>query len=88
MPQLSEEALKGEICAFITSMVGQPCAPLDDLRELGLDSVGFLEVIIFIEKTLKIPLPLNLLAGQSLSTVEALTRSLIGDQAMSRNLSE
>lgn len=77
MQSFSEEHLQTELCAFITSMVGKPCAPHDELRALGLDSIGFLEVVIFLEKTLKIPLPLDLITSQPLSTVAALAAGII-----------
>jgi hypothetical protein len=72
MQPFSEEHLQSELCAFITSMVGRPCAPHDELSALGLDSIGFLEVVIFLERTLHIPLPLELMTSQPLSTVAAL----------------
>lgn len=85
MQTFSEEHLQSQLCAFIASMVGKPCTLHDDLRALGLDSIGFLEVVIFLEKTLKIPLPLELLTSQRLSTVAALTTGIANLHSAARN---
>lgn len=57
-------------------MLGEPCSPHDDLRAKGLDSVGFLELVIFIEKQLHIPLPVQIITSTPIPTVEALLARL------------
>lgn len=88
MQPLSEEHLQSELCAFISSMMGKPCSAHDELHDLGLDSIGFLEVVIFLEKSLQIPLPLDLLTAQPLSTVAALAASLTNLRSTTRDPKE
>jgi acyl carrier protein len=63
-------------------MLGQTVTPYEDLRAKGLDSVGFLEVVIFIEKELRIPFPLQLMSGSPITTVEAITEHLTASHPM------
>ena len=60
----------------MSSLVGHECTPDEDLKALGIDSIAFLEVVIFIEKKLQIPLPLELITAQPVTTVTALTTHL------------
>lgn len=76
MRALSQQQLESEICSFVTSLTGQPCARDTDLKELGIDSIAFLEVVIFIEKQLSIPLPLELITSRPITTVAALAAHL------------
>lgn len=76
MRVLSSEQIQSEICGFVSSLAGQECAPDADLKGLGIDSIAFLEIIIFIEKKLHIPLPLELITSQPVTTVASLTRHL------------
>jgi acyl carrier protein len=76
MPGSSYHHLESEICSFISSLIGHPCAPQDDLKSIGVDSIALLEVVIFIEKRLSIPLPLELLTDGPISSVAALTTRL------------
>lgn len=72
MESLSAAALEQDICRFIAEMQGCKCLPSDDLKKLGLDSIAFLELVIFVEKRCRIPLPLELMAAAPLTTVSAL----------------
>jgi acyl carrier protein len=76
MNSLSADNLRAEICSFISSMLGTEVASHDNLKAKGLDSIAFLELVIFIEKRLKIPLPLDLLTAAPLTTVDALIAHL------------
>jgi acyl carrier protein len=76
MPGSSYHHLESDICSFISSLTGNPCTPKDDLKSIGVDSIAFLEVVIFIEKRLSIPFPLELLTDGPLSSVAALTTRL------------
>lgn len=76
MNSLSADDLRAEICSFLSSMLGREISPRDDLKANGLDSIAFLELVIFIEKRLKIPLPLDLLTAAPLTTVDALIAHL------------
>jgi acyl carrier protein len=72
MNTASNEQLRAEICSFLEAIVGRQVAPADDLRALGVDSIAFLELVIFLEKRLSIPLPLQILTAQPVTTVQAL----------------
>jgi len=72
----SASDLERDICRFVAEMLGCPCSPQDDLRKQGLDSIGFLELVIFIEKRCQVPLPLELMAAAPLTTVSALVARL------------
>ena len=76
MRLLSSDQIQSEICTFVSSLTGQECTPDADLKGLGIDSIAFLEVVIFIEKKLLIPLPLELITSQPVTTVAALTTHL------------
>lgn len=69
--------LEQDICRFVSEMLGCPCSQHDDLKKLGLDSIGFLELVIFIEKRCQVPLPLELMAAAPLTTVSALVARLV-----------
>lgn len=71
------EQIASEICNFVDSLVGQRCSATDDLRALGVDSIAFLELVIFIEKRFKVPLPLDLITSHALSTPALLTQHLL-----------
>ncbi|MFN4894392.1 MAG: phosphopantetheine-binding protein [Pseudomonadota bacterium] len=73
----SRAHIQGAICRFLSDMLGQPVAPHDELRAKGLESVGFLELVIFIEKQFHLPLPLQLLSSTPVTTVEALVEQLV-----------
>ena len=77
MTKISEEHIQGEICQFLSDMLGQSVTPHDELRAKGLDSVGFLELIIFIEKQLRVPFPIQLMTSTPLTTVEALAERVL-----------
>jgi acyl carrier protein len=57
-------------------MTGQRCDPDTDFKALGVDSVAFLEVVIFLEKKLSIPLPLELITARSITCVSGLVTQL------------
>ena len=73
----SRAHIQGAICRFLSDMLGQTVTPHDELRAKGLDSVGFLELIIFIEKQFHLPLPLQLLSAAPVTTVEALVDRIV-----------
>jgi acyl carrier protein len=65
MSTSSAARVEEEIRSFVTGMLGTACGPDADLKGLGLDSIGFLELAIFIEKRFSIPLPLEIIAAGS-----------------------
>ena len=77
MSALSKEQAQTEICAFVASLLGRPCAHTDDLRSIGVDSIAFLELVIFVEKRFHVPLPLELITASHVSTVESLASHLV-----------
>jgi acyl carrier protein len=77
MTSLSKEYIEAEICRFLSDMLSQPVGPHDELRARGLDSIGFLELIIFIEKQLRIPFPIQLMTATPLTTAQALAERVV-----------
>jgi len=63
MSTVNTARVEQEIRSFVTAMLGSECGPDSNLKQLGLDSIGFLELVIFIEKRFAIPLPLELIAA-------------------------
>lgn len=80
-PDLDE--LCSDICQFLGSMVGSEVRPEDELQSQGVDSIAFLELVIFLERKLSIPLPLDILTTKPLTTARALTEQL--DAIVSRH---
>lgn len=68
MTSFNVEHIKGEICRFLSNMAGESIHATDDLRSKGIDSVGLLELVIYIERELKIPFPLELLNSKPINT--------------------
>lgn len=77
MENSSVTNLEQDICRFVADMLDCQCSPHDDLKKLGLDSIAFLELVIFIEKRCQIPLPLELMAAAPMITVSALVERLL-----------
>lgn len=71
-----DQQIETEICSFVASLLGRSCEPQDDLRSIGVDSIAFLEVVIFIEKRFKVPLPLDLITSSHAATVRLLASHL------------
>ena len=76
MQAVPPHEIEREICSFVTSLTGRACAPHDDLKAIGIDSIAFLELVIFLEKRLAIPLPLELITAQPITTISGLTVQL------------
>lgn len=83
----SGERLQDEICRFLSSILGSDVGPCDDLRAKGLDSVAFLELVIFLERSLSIPLPLELVTAAPLTTAQALSERLMAILAQTKGAS-
>jgi acyl carrier protein len=77
MKNISPPDLQTKMCGFLGDMLSQVVTPDDDLRSKGLDSVGYLELIIFLEKQLDIPLPLQLLSASPITSVADLTKRIV-----------
>jgi len=50
---------------------------LSPLKSLGLDSFGFLELILFLERTFSSPFPLSALTPEASQTVRSLSAAYI-----------
>lgn len=74
---MDTDKLRAEVCTFIEALVGRSVLPSEDLRSIGVDSIAFLELVIFLEKQLGIPLPLQLLTAHPLTTVQALLEHIV-----------
>lgn len=68
MASFNVEHIQDEICRFLSNMAGERIHPSDDLRSKGIDSVALLELVIYIERELKIPFPLELLTSKPITT--------------------
>jgi acyl carrier protein len=76
MSNMTTSQIQIDLCSFVTSLTGHRCDPDSDFRALGVDSVAFLEIVIFLEKKLSIPLPLELITATSITTVSGLVAQL------------
>lgn len=47
------------------------------LHELGLDSMGFVDLLVFIEKRFRLPLMTSRLAQEDFATLSRLTRRIV-----------
>jgi acyl carrier protein len=56
----------------ITNKDSSALAPDVPFHELGIDSLGFIEILVFIEKTFKLPLIASDLTRKDFETVHAL----------------
>jgi acyl carrier protein len=56
----------------ITNRDASALAPDVPFHELGIDSLGFIEILVFIEKTFKLPLIASDLTRKDFETVHAL----------------
>jgi|688.fasta_scaffold2325844_1 acyl carrier protein len=70
------EHIQSEICGFLSNLTGECVLSGDDLRSKGIDSVALLELVIYIERELKIPFPLDLLTSQPVNTARDLASVL------------
>jgi acyl carrier protein len=68
MAPFDHEHIQIEICRFLSNLAGESVNPSDDLRSKGIDSVALLELVIYIERELKIPFPLDLLTSKPVNT--------------------
>lgn len=66
-----EAKLTGGI-ASITNQDASAIGPDTPFPELGIDSLGFVELLVFIEKTFKLPLIASDLTKKDFETVHAL----------------
>jgi len=56
----------------ITNQDASVVAPDVPFHELGIDSLGFIEILVFIEKTFKLPLIASDLTRKDFETIHAL----------------
>ena len=58
--------------ASISNQDASAVAPDKPFHELGIDSLGFIEVLVFIEKTFKLPLIASDLSKKDFETIHSL----------------
>jgi len=58
--------------ASISNQDASAVAPDKPFHELGIDSLGFIEVLVFIEKTFKLPLIASDLTKKDFETIHSL----------------
>jgi len=58
--------------ASISNLDATAVAPDKPFHELGIDSLGFIEVLVFIEKTFKLPLIASDLTKKDFETIHSL----------------
>ena len=67
---IEKELIQG--ISSITNQDASGIAPDMPLHELGIDSLGFIEVLVFIEKTFKLPLIASDLTRKDFETIRSL----------------
>ncbi len=63
-----------QLIATITNRQPSEIAPDKPFHELGIDSLGFVEILVFIEKNLKLQLIASQLDRKDFETVSSLAR--------------
>ena len=77
MPKENAETIEKELLQEISTLLSTAPASLDPekpLHELGIDSLGFVEILIFIEKRFKLKLIDTGLNRESFRTIRALAQ--------------
>ncbi len=64
--------------ASITNQDASAVSPDVPFHELGIDSLGFIEILVFIEKTFKLPLIASDLTRKDFETIHALASFING----------
>jgi acyl carrier protein len=62
----------------ITNRDASAVSPAVPFHDLGIDSLGFIEILVFIEKTFKIPLIASDLTRKDFETIHALAAFING----------
>jgi acyl carrier protein len=75
-PEPIQERLTHEI-ASILSVEPATIRPNTPLGELGLDSMGFVEVLVFIEKTFNLKLIESGLTREDFGSIQSLARRIV-----------
>jgi acyl carrier protein len=68
--EIEETLIKG--IASISNQDASAVAPDKPFHELGIDSLGFVEILVFIEKTFKLPLIASDLTKKDFETIHSL----------------
>ena len=64
--------------ASITNQDASAVSPDVPFHDLGIDSLGFIEILVFIEKTFKLPLIASDLTRKDFETIRALASFING----------
>jgi acyl carrier protein len=76
IPEIEEKLIQG--IASITNQDVSAIASDVPIHELGVDSLGFIEILVFIEKTFKLPLIASDLTRKDFETLHALATFISG----------
>lgn len=68
--EIEKTLIKG--IASISNQEPSAVAPDKPFHELGIDSLGFIEILVFIEKTFKLPLIASDLTKKDFETIHSL----------------
>lgn len=70
IPEIEQQLIQG--ISSITNQEVSVISPDKPFHELGIDSLGFIEVLVFIEKTFKLQLIASDLTRKDFETIHAL----------------
>jgi len=73
---MTQQEIEGKLIQVISTITNQDAAeisPEKPFHELGIDSLGFVEILVFIEKTLKLQLIASQLNRKDFESVRALS---------------
>jgi acyl carrier protein len=73
---MTQQEIEGKLIQVISTITNQDAAeisPDKPFHELGIDSLGFVEILVFIEKTLKLQLIASQLNRKDFESVRALS---------------
>jgi len=76
MPEIEQTLIQG--ISSITNREASAVSPDVPFHELGIDSLGFIEILVFIEKTFKLPLIAADLTRKDFETIHALASFING----------
>ena len=74
--EIEDTLIKG--IASITNQDASAVSPDVPFHDLGIDSLGFIEILVFIEKTFKLPLIASDLTRKDFETIRALASFISG----------
>ncbi len=74
--EIEQKLIKG--IASITNQDASAIAPDRPFHDLGIDSLGFVEILVFVEKTFQLPLIASDLSKKDFETIRSLASYISG----------